>query len=275
MPKVTIQQVKDSFSGAQTGGVVLTYVFRPLSFIVTPTLLRAGATPNAITVLGFMAGFAACGFFLNGSEEALAIGAGLYFISIVLDFVDGNIARLVDGATYFGKFLDSTVDRVIGLSIPITLSLGLLWQPQLNEVKAFLVNVYSIPFLTALTCALWMMQQAVAARYAALDRQLKQQHQSNGPEQKFSSNPSPIVSSAGALAKFAARFLEQLWEIHKQGVFFLLVPFGYVYTYLTIFCILGMVTSALRTSHTLYIARGSLNVKRTSVNQGNYLGSDR
>ncbi len=71
-------------------------------------LQRAGLTPNAITVLGFIltaavAVVVATGHFLT---------AGLLLIvTLGADALDGTLARLTGNVTRFGGFLDSTLDR--------------------------------------------------------------------------------------------------------------------------------------------------------------------
>lgn len=71
-------------------------------------LVRAGVTPNAITVFGFV---------LAVGTSALAvtehwIWAGVVFvIGSLSDMFDGSVARMSGRATRFGAFLDSNLDR--------------------------------------------------------------------------------------------------------------------------------------------------------------------
>ena len=69
---------------------------------------RAGVTPNRVTVLGFLVVVVASGLVAAGQ---LLIGAAVMVAGSLLDAVDGALARATGGATAFGSFLDSTLDR--------------------------------------------------------------------------------------------------------------------------------------------------------------------
>jgi len=76
-------------------------------------LASAGLTPNAVTLLGLAASFAAaaCYFSWRRSVLALPAAAALILLSGLLDALDGVLARAVGGASAFGGFLDSVADR--------------------------------------------------------------------------------------------------------------------------------------------------------------------
>ncbi len=69
---------------------------------------RAGITPNAVTVVGFLgtcvgAAAAAAGWWLLAGVLVLAFG--------IFDLFDGAVARATGRVSAFGAFLDSTLDR--------------------------------------------------------------------------------------------------------------------------------------------------------------------
>ncbi|MEU2613454.1 phosphatidylinositol phosphate synthase [Micromonospora sp. NPDC007271] len=73
-------------------------------------LLRAGVSPNAVTVtgtLGVLVG--ALGF---GARGQLVAGALIVTVFALTDLLDGTMARMSGGSTRFGAFLDSSMDRV-------------------------------------------------------------------------------------------------------------------------------------------------------------------
>ena len=85
---------------------VLTRVIEP----VARRLLRAGVTPNAVTVAGTVGVLVgALGF---GARGHLIAGALIVTVFALTDLLDGTMARLHGGATRFGAFLDSSMDRV-------------------------------------------------------------------------------------------------------------------------------------------------------------------
>jgi hypothetical protein len=114
-------------------GFYSTFVVRRLSKPLTRLALRAGASPNAITLLSFAVGITAAGAFAVGSRWALLLGAVLLQASLVIDCVDGEVARATRRFTTLGAWLDASTDRVkeflayAGLAVGAT-SLGLdLW----------------------------------------------------------------------------------------------------------------------------------------------------
>jgi CDP-diacylglycerol---glycerol-3-phosphate 3-phosphatidyltransferase len=79
--------------------------------VLTPVVRLAIAlhlTPNTITVIGL--GITVAASVLVASGWLLA-GAAILTAGSLLDAVDGALARATGGATTFGSFLDSTLDR--------------------------------------------------------------------------------------------------------------------------------------------------------------------
>ncbi|MDF2707369.1 MAG: hypothetical protein K0R62_3021 [Nonomuraea muscovyensis] len=70
---------------------------------------RTGITPNALTVTSLVLGLCAAGCF---AADELAAGAAMFYLSFMIDCVDGKIARLKGTGTPFGLWLDYVGDRV-------------------------------------------------------------------------------------------------------------------------------------------------------------------
>lgn len=94
-------------------------VLRPaLSRVLDPTgraLARAGVTPNAITVVGTL-GTAVGALTLYPSGHLFG-GTVVITVFVLLDMLDGAVARASGGTSRFGAFLDSTMDRIADASI--------------------------------------------------------------------------------------------------------------------------------------------------------------
>ncbi len=71
--------------------------------------MRAGVTPNAITVFGFVLAVATA--VLAGFEWWIVAGV-VFVIGSLSDMFDGSVARMSGKATRFGAFLDSNLDRL-------------------------------------------------------------------------------------------------------------------------------------------------------------------
>lgn len=73
-------------------------------------LVSLGVSPNAVTVAGTVGVLiGAIGF---GARGELITGLIIVTLSALTDLLDGTMARLRGGASRFGAFLDSSMDRV-------------------------------------------------------------------------------------------------------------------------------------------------------------------
>ena len=71
-------------------------------------LQSVGVTPNMVSFAGFVLTVGAASLFAIGF---LRIGGALLWVAAMFDMVDGTLARLGEGESKFGAFLDSTLDR--------------------------------------------------------------------------------------------------------------------------------------------------------------------
>jgi len=69
-------------------------------------------TPNRITLTAFAIGLLAAACFTQASRGWLIGGAALYYVSFLLDCIDGKIARLNGTGSIFGMWLDYILDHV-------------------------------------------------------------------------------------------------------------------------------------------------------------------
>lgn len=93
-------------------GFYSTFVVRKASKPLTRLALRLGWSPNAITLLSFAIGIAAAASFAVGSRGALVLGALLLQLSLIVDCVDGEVARATRRFSALGAWLDASTDRV-------------------------------------------------------------------------------------------------------------------------------------------------------------------
>jgi len=93
-------------------GVFSTHAIRPLSRRLTAYGLGRGWTPNVVTFVSLLLGLAACGLAAVDERWAWAAAAVLLQASLVVDCVDGEIARFTRRYSSFGGWLDAVSDRV-------------------------------------------------------------------------------------------------------------------------------------------------------------------
>ena len=87
-------------------------VFRYLSFFITPFFLKLNISANVTTCLSGGIGVLATLFIFFGTKQYLIIGLWIFLFSYLMDFVDGNIARVKGTSTFFGKFIDGYIDII-------------------------------------------------------------------------------------------------------------------------------------------------------------------
>jgi phosphatidylglycerophosphate synthase len=86
--------------------------YRPISFVIASFLASAGVSANTVSYVSALIGFIACLCFLPPLHVIHIVGAALINVWLILDCVDGNIARCVKQQP-FGKFADSTSSYIL------------------------------------------------------------------------------------------------------------------------------------------------------------------
>lgn len=112
--------------------------------------LRVGLTPNSVTILGALGLIISAAYFY--STEQYFVGTLVITVFALSDLFDGAMARISDeGATSWGGFLDSTIDRVTDSAIVISLALPLTRDEDLLAYPAVvaLVTGVLIPYIRA------------------------------------------------------------------------------------------------------------------------------
>jgi len=114
------------------------------------TALRVGLTPNSVTILGALGLIISAAYFY--SNEQYFVGTLVITAFALSDLFDGAMARISDkGATSWGGFLDSTIDRVTDSAIVISLALPLIRNEDVLAYPAIvaLVTGVLIPYIRA------------------------------------------------------------------------------------------------------------------------------
>ncbi|HEX3789316.1 MAG TPA: CDP-alcohol phosphatidyltransferase family protein [Pseudonocardiaceae bacterium] len=75
-------------------------------------LVRAGLTPNAMTVIGTVASALAAVLFIPRGGIWLFVGSALVTVFVMFDLLDGAMARTAGKVTRYGSVLDASCDRI-------------------------------------------------------------------------------------------------------------------------------------------------------------------
>lgn len=95
------------------------------SIYLTRLLLPLGITPNQVTLLGFVIGLLGCVFIFQFAWYYKLIGIGLLYLNILLDKVDGEIARYKKIYSLKGIYLDYTNHLIIPPLAILSLTFGM------------------------------------------------------------------------------------------------------------------------------------------------------
>ena len=123
-PRVTIAEVKRSINWDMKMSLSIRYFGRPLANVVTPYFYNRGWTANQLTKFRMGASLVSTALLAIPVPLLWPIVGVVFYISVVLDCVDGNLARLQGDVTYLGKFLDGLADMISLLTAPFFLGIG-------------------------------------------------------------------------------------------------------------------------------------------------------
>jgi len=98
--------------------LVLELVFRPLSNLLVPLLVRTRVPPPAVVLANAAIGLVAAIVLARGDLLAAAL---LLQLKTLLDNVDGALARATDQVTLAGRYLDTIADLVVNLAVFVAL----------------------------------------------------------------------------------------------------------------------------------------------------------
>tara|TARA_B100000029_G_C17581100_1_gene959693 strand:+ start:1213 stop:1980 length:768 start_codon:yes stop_codon:yes gene_type:complete len=89
---------------------LLCYIMAITSYWVSPIFFILKIKPNSITALNFFIALTSIILILIGDVIYFYFGIVLYFVFRVLDFCDGNIARVTNNTSFYGRFIDASLD---------------------------------------------------------------------------------------------------------------------------------------------------------------------
>ena len=118
-------------------GFYSVFFLRKFSKLLTWLAVRVNATPNQVTLISFAIGLYSAFCFTKGTFSQTLLGAALLQLSIIVDCVDGELARYTRKFSKLGAWLDAVTDRVkeymvfLGLAIGAEKSGQDLWIPAL------------------------------------------------------------------------------------------------------------------------------------------------
>jgi len=106
-------------------GFMARHFDRSLSQFMSRRLARTNITPNQVTLIGMSIGLIAAFLLSLAGYWAHLSGALLFVFCIIVDGVDGEIARLRLKESVFGHYLDIVTDNIVHAAIFVGVAFGL------------------------------------------------------------------------------------------------------------------------------------------------------
>ena len=122
--KLSIPRLRLKLANRANDGFFSVYVLRRFSKILTWVAVKIGATPNQVTIASFAIGLYAAFLFAQGDFWSIFLGAILLQVSIIVDCVDGELARYTRKFSELGAWLDAITDRVKEYAVFLGLAYG-------------------------------------------------------------------------------------------------------------------------------------------------------
>ena len=117
-------RVRLSMANRANDGFFSVFFLRKFSKILTWVAVKIGATPNQVTLVSFAIGLHSAYCFSQGSFWSIFLGAILLQLSIIVDCVDGELARYTRKFSQLGAWLDAVTDRVKEYLVFMGLAIG-------------------------------------------------------------------------------------------------------------------------------------------------------
>ena len=124
LAKINIPMLRLKMANRANDGFFSVFFLRRVSKLLTWAAVKIGATPNQVTIASFAIGLYAAFLFAQGDTWSLIFGAILLQVSIIVDCVDGELARYTRKFSELGAWLDAITDRVKEYAVFLGLAYG-------------------------------------------------------------------------------------------------------------------------------------------------------
>jgi phosphatidylglycerophosphate synthase len=143
---------------------------RKVSIYITKPLLKTSITANQVTYMDIMIGLVGIGFLFFGGDLYPFIGSLFLGIFVILDCVDGEIARYNKSTTPHSEFIEFIAHPIIHPLIYIGLSYGLY--KTFENILVFIMG-FSMMFVTFFNPLIDMKRESLLAKSSDHERTYK------------------------------------------------------------------------------------------------------
>lgn len=163
--------VEASFNNQVQNMAIVRHIGRPIGNALTPFFFNQGWTANRMTTLRLMLTLLAAIILGFGSPVVVWLAAVMYYLCFITDCIDGNLARLGDNTSYWGKFYDGVADRLFYAIVPFAAGIGLwrqeefVWSLVVGAVATIIYTYNDLISNRLQFFRLWMESQSGPASY--------------------------------------------------------------------------------------------------------------
>lgn len=115
-------KIQATFKSKDTEEFLDKYFYRPFGYLMAIGSKKIGFTPNVITISSILLGVSAGHLFYYNNVKLNIIGVVLFIIAEAMDSADGQLARMSNIHSRYGKILDGVAGNFMFISIYLHLS---------------------------------------------------------------------------------------------------------------------------------------------------------
>jgi phosphatidylglycerophosphate synthase len=119
-----LNEYKKSLKMTEVEEAVDLFIYRPIAFIFVKLIYNTKITPDQLTLVAIIMGLIGAFFYSFGLQMTAYFGAFFYFLFIIFDCSDGQLARLKKNGSSFGRLLDGIADYIVVTAIYIGVAIG-------------------------------------------------------------------------------------------------------------------------------------------------------
>lgn len=145
MSKITIREIKERYRASKEKERRFKwtyYVRRPISYYLAWPFLALGISATKVTILWLALAIASCFIIATGGYANIIIGTALLEFAVILDCVDGHIARFTR-PTRTGDIIDTWAGEILLVGGLFSIGIGLSNSPGLmvsNRIIPFMID---------------------------------------------------------------------------------------------------------------------------------------
>ena len=168
LKRVNLHQITNTYS-TET-------IFKIIGVYVTPLFIYLKCSANITTVIALIVGLSAGITHMIFGYESYHICISLYLLSVLIDYCDGNIARLTNTPSFFGRFIDGLFDILVIGFLQISIFYNIFTDyTSYKDIHDFFN--YDVVFIVAIISIFSTpIQHLIYDRYSAFIRWINAEH---------------------------------------------------------------------------------------------------